>query len=111
MRTLDSLITELDPKGKTLLKLDVQGYELEVLEGGRACLRTVDRVLVEVSLVPLYAGSPQAEEVISFLLASGFALERRMAELRHPATGEVLQADLLMTRTDAPLQAGGVTPP
>ena len=51
-----------------LLKIDVQGLELEVLKGGRATLGQVDEALVECSFVELYEGQALADEVIAFML-------------------------------------------
>jgi len=57
-----------------LLKLDVQGYELEVLRGGEACLRHARAVLCEVSFKTSYSGQPLFADVVSFLNERGFTL-------------------------------------
>ena len=39
-----------------MLKIDTQGYELEVLKGAARTLDRIDYILVETSFVPLYEG-------------------------------------------------------
>jgi FkbM family methyltransferase len=59
-----------------LLKLDVQGAELDVLEGGT---ETVSRALVieaEVEFVPLYRDQPLFGDVQRFLRGHGFLLHK-----------------------------------
>lgn len=50
MRTLDDALHELTVPDPFLLKIDVQGFELEVLAGAQATLRRTTAVLLEVSL-------------------------------------------------------------
>jgi FkbM family methyltransferase len=57
-----------------LLKIDVQGFELEVLRGAAERLRAVDEVFVECSFVELYDGQALADEVTCFLHQAGLRL-------------------------------------
>jgi FkbM family methyltransferase len=57
-----------------LLKLDVQGGELEVLKGAENLLLLVDTVYCETSFVQLYENQPLANEIASYLIERGFAL-------------------------------------
>jgi len=51
-----------------VIKLDVQGYELEALKGGQECLRSAMAVLMEVSFAEFYCGQPLfAESYVSWL--------------------------------------------
>jgi FkbM family methyltransferase len=58
----------------SLLKLDVQGYELEVLRGAERCLETVDAVLSEVSFVEFYRGQCMFHDVVNYLANQNFHL-------------------------------------
>jgi FkbM family methyltransferase len=94
--TLASVLSEALP-GPVLLKIDVQGFELDVLRGAGELLSKVDEVFVECSFVELYDGQALADEVVAFL----FEHDLRLAGvygLSHTATGEALQADLLFRR-------------
>ena len=90
--TLDNIIYETDesaaPYGE-FLKLDVQGAELEVLQGAERVLseRTV-AVIAEVSFCELYENQPLFGDVASFLKSKGFgfygfhAMSHRASHLR-----------------------------
>ena len=54
MRTLDGVVAGSDFEQPAFLKLDVQGYELEVLKGGGKTLRHAEVVLMEVNLLPIH---------------------------------------------------------
>ncbi|MCP4593664.1 MAG: FkbM family methyltransferase [bacterium] len=62
----------IDPGRIDLLKMDVQGSELEALHGAESILRKVRMVLLEVAFVPFYHGCPLVGEVEAFLHTHGF---------------------------------------
>lgn len=74
VRTLDDYIEDIERSSRALLKLDVQGGELEVLRGGLKALGCFRWVYVEMSFVELYEGQPLADEVAEFLRAHSFGL-------------------------------------
>jgi FkbM family methyltransferase len=82
-----------------LLKLDLQGYELEALRGAAAVLPQVRFVLTEVSFAEFYSGQPLFTELATFLAAQGFHL----AALGHnpAASAPLIQADALFTRKNS----------
>jgi FkbM family methyltransferase len=71
---LENVISAAELVGPVLLKLDVQGAELQVLHGAEAILPHVDAVYCEVSFVELYARQPKASAIVSFLDRHGFTL-------------------------------------
>ncbi len=76
------------------LKMDTQGFEKEVLQGGKESLREIGFVQMEVSFVPLYAGAPEVLEMIQFMLDQGFDIVGVDAGWTDPKSGEMLQADI-----------------
>ena len=80
-----------------LLKMDVQGNELDALRGAGTGLSRVDEILVEVSFVELYTGQALAGEVIRHLVEHDFSLVDVYGLVRS-ADGVALQADLLFRR-------------
>ena len=70
VRTLDAALPA--PMGNILLKIDTQGYEKQVLEGGRQTLRYVKGVLMELPVIHFYEQSWQLHEAIAFMAEAGF---------------------------------------
>lgn len=97
VETLDDVLLEHDLSGQALLKIDVQGFELEVLRGARDSLRKFRWIYVELSFVELYVGQPLAHEVIEFLRVQGFVPVDTGMPLR--SKGRTVQLDFLFERT------------
>jgi FkbM family methyltransferase len=96
---LDSLASSLLLAGqRAYLKLDVQGYELQVLRGSEASLPGIAVVEAEMSLVPLYAGGPLYRDVIDYLADRGFDLISVEGITEEPDTGHMLQVDGVFVR-------------
>ncbi len=96
---LDVLVAREKIPPPDLLKLDVQGYELEVLRGAEGCLRHARAVLCEVSFQQFYAGQPLFPEVLAFLETRGFALHALGAGTPHGSP--LVQTDALFLRPGA----------
>lgn len=98
VRKLDDLWPELSIESPVFMKVDVQGYELEVFRGAQAVLRHIDALLVEVSFQELYVGQPLFAEVHEFLRGAGFRFEGTVDQWRHPRDGRAMQADAVFVR-------------
>jgi FkbM family methyltransferase len=81
-----------------LLKLDVQGFELEALRGCESVLGRIGFVYVECSFLELYAGQALADEVIAWLRERGFRLSG-VFNMSYDASGRSVQADFLFERS------------
>jgi FkbM family methyltransferase len=77
----------------TLLKLDVQGYELEALKGAKKMISSMRLIQAELSFIPVYEGAPLFQEVVGFLNLNGFEIYSIIPEFIDPKTGRLLQAD------------------
>jgi FkbM family methyltransferase len=94
VRRLDEVFDRyVRPDDKTYLKIDVQGYEMHVLEGATGILDRISGLQIELSLVPLYEGGPLYGDVIAWANARGFALMGIEPGFGHPASGRLLQFD------------------
>ncbi len=56
------------------LKIDTQGFDLEVLKSGNAVARQVPVVQTEVSLRTLYSGSPSMQDSVAAFGELGFTI-------------------------------------
>ena len=95
--TIDTALADRDVPRSTLLKLDLQGFELEALRGADATLNRVAHVLLEVALRASYVGEPSFEDLLDFLRPYGFRFLRPVEILRD-TSGEIVQMDALFGR-------------
>jgi FkbM family methyltransferase len=94
IKTLDSIFKDISGAAKEIyLKIDTQGFELNVLKGAENSLQHIQTIQLEMSLRPLYAGQPLYYDLMDFLHFHGYTLidiEPGFADLK---TGMLLQFD------------------
>lgn len=103
IRTLDSLLDKVEPPG--LLKIDAQGYELEILKGASAILPNFEAVLLEVSTIEINKGAPLLHDVVAFMKDRGFVVYDTLEIHRRPLDKALNQVDLLFIREQSILIA------
>jgi FkbM family methyltransferase len=91
---LGQCVSPADIRPPALLKIDVQGYELQTLKGCESLLGSFAYVYVECSFVELYQGQALADDVIGYLQQRGFALQG-VYNMHYDGQGRAIQADLL----------------
>jgi hypothetical protein len=82
------------------LKLDVQGFEMNVLKGGGDWLQAVPAIQLEASAVPFYSGESGILELSAFLLERGFRFGTINPMLVDADTGCMGQCDIVYVRAD-----------
>lgn len=82
----------------SLLKIDVQGYELEVLKGASEILGQISFVLVEISLAEIFEGGPSIIDIWQLLTNYGYVYYRIIDQYREPETERIVQMDILFYR-------------
>jgi FkbM family methyltransferase len=87
-----------------LLKIDVQGAELDVLQGAPTMLANVEALFLELSLVEYNKGAPLIADMIAVLKARDFLLSDLYPVLRN-RTGSLLQVDAVFLRRGSPFWA------
>jgi FkbM family methyltransferase len=97
--TLDQVLGEDFPGSTPVgVKIDVQGYEHEVLKGLQAERDRVALIYTELSLTPLYDGEAKFTQVIEELAADGFRCVSLTPNFVDPQTYEVLDTNALFVR-------------
>ncbi len=96
---LDSLLGGEPLEAPVLLKLDLQGYELEALRGAPAVLARTHAVLLEIAFEAAYENEPSFEKLRLFLAEAGFAFHRPFDVLWE--NDQIVQMDALFVRSDA----------
>jgi FkbM family methyltransferase len=97
--TLDSIFNNyVMNNDEVLIKIDVQGYEEQVLIGAINSIKKVRAVKIECSLVSLYEGDKTYEFYFDWLKKLGFVLFDLEAGHAHPITGRLLQFDAVFVR-------------
>jgi FkbM family methyltransferase len=74
--SLDYFVRKNDIESVDFIKIDIQGAELEVFEGGVSTLKKTLAVVSEVEFVPLYEGQPLFGDVCGFLSAQGILFHK-----------------------------------
>ena len=99
IKTLDAVAAHyLKGAQAPFLKIDTQGFEWLVLDGARDTLPKIKGILVELSLVALYAGQHLWREVIDRLEAEGFTLWAVKPGFSDQVSGRSLQVDGIFYR-------------
>jgi FkbM family methyltransferase len=99
MDRLDHLAQPFVEKSQNpFLKIDVQGFEEQVLRGATKILPKLVGLQVELSFLPIYEGQKLFPEMFSFISDMGFVLHRMMPAWVDKKTGQWLQADGIFFR-------------
>lgn len=73
VRRLDGILAELVPgEENVFLKMDTQGFDLEVMRGTSSVQDRIPAILTEMSVVPVYEQSPPFTEAMAELKAMGY---------------------------------------
>ena len=77
------------------LKIDVQGYEFNVLKGAEDLLKQISLIKVEISFTKLYQGTYDWKKLINYLESKGFEIWDFENGFRNPKSSKLLQADVV----------------
>lgn len=91
--------TFLKNEDNIFIKIDVQGYELEVLKGATNILSKIKGMKIELSLVPLYEGQLLFLDMLDYINDLGFELYDILPGFRDRQSGRLLQFDGIFFRS------------
>ncbi len=94
--TLDSLIASHNLPFPSLIKIDVQGAELKVLDGSVKCLSSVEFIICELPIADYNIGAPNTSEYFDYFEKHGF-IPIEIIE-QHFSHDRLLQFDVLFRK-------------
>ena len=101
VKTLGELIS-VYPEKFNLLKVDVQGFELDVLEGAGELLQQFEVIILEVSIIRI-GPVPTFYEVMQYMDGKGYRLYDFLPMYYRPLDNALWQGDAFFVRNDSPL--------
>lgn len=101
---LDTLLETWEGTQPNLLKLDLQGHELQALEGAGSRLAQFEVVILEVSVLRI-GEVPIFHEVNTWMESHGFRLYDVIPQYDRPLDGALWQLDAFFVRRDSALIA------
>lgn len=104
-QTLDIITAGTQFESPQVIKLDVQGYELEVLLGGSRALSFAEVVVMEVSAIGLIPQAPSFYDVVAFMHEHGFRLYDICTLIRRPIDMALWQVDVIFVKRTSLLGA------
>lgn len=100
VKRLDNILPSLMKNfesSRIFLKMDTQGYDLEVFRGSSGCIDNIQGIQSELSVQPLYKNMPHYLEVLEAYEASGFDLYN-LSVVNRVSNGGLLELNCFMRR-------------
>jgi FkbM family methyltransferase len=96
IKTINSLIEKynLNESSNTLLKIDVQGAEIDVLKGAEDILENIDLVILETSFFNFFNNNILIADIINYMDSKGFIIYDIFDFINRPLDGALAQVDL-----------------
>jgi FkbM family methyltransferase len=102
--TLDRLVIEQKALPPYLIKIDVQGAELDVLAGGLTVLSGAELVLLEVSMFQFFHQGPLFCDVVEYMRSKGFVPYDVLGLQYRPLDRALSQLDMVFVRETGQLR-------
>jgi FkbM family methyltransferase len=99
IRELDSFDNEINWTRKILLKIDVQGFEMNVLKGADSSLKKIDIIIVEILFVELYENQTRFDDIYKFLYERNFSYKGNFNQVADTKTGRIIYADAIFIKS------------
>ena len=102
IKKLDTIFSNLvSEEDRVVLKMDVQGFEKNVLLGAEKSLEKIHGIQIEMSLEEMYEGEMLFHETLELLTSKGFELCSLENEFYDEETGKLFQLDGIFFRTES----------
>lgn len=97
-KTTTTLKKIVKDKQFDLIKIDVQGSEIDIINGGLEIIKNSKGILMEVSLVEYNEDAPTKEFVYDFMKKLNFYPAEIIGDINHPITYQLIQQDILFIK-------------
>lgn len=101
IKKLDDVINQYSKINlkRSLLKIDTQGYEYEVLKGAEEILKKIKLIQLELSLVELYSKQKSNKKILQFLKKNNFSIWNIIPGFKNKKNSRLLQYDMILFKT------------
>ena len=97
VRRLDGVLADLEGR-RPFLKLDTQGYDLDVFAGAGEAIEEFVGMQSELALMGIYKGMPRMRQALRVYEKAGFEIAALYPVSRQTRTARVLEYDCVMVR-------------
>ena len=99
VRRLDTLLTSIvKPSANVFMKMDTQGYDLQVFRGAQECLGMIRGLVSEISIQSTYICQPHYLETLTEYENAGFQLYH-LSTVNRTSRGGLQEMNAYMTRS------------
>ncbi|KAA5543814.1 FkbM family methyltransferase [Roseiconus nitratireducens] len=95
IKRLDDAVEKLPLTSPLVMKVDVQGFENDVIAGAPQTLQRTTAAVIELTSYPLYRDQSTFESVQNQMAAFGFVFRGVVDQMHSPRDGRILQFDAL----------------
>lgn len=95
---LDDILKDKLLNGPYLIKVDVQGAEIDVLEGGQKALAEAEVVVLEVSMFQFMKGAPEFFDIVFYMKQHGFVAYDIILGWNRPLDNALGQIDIIFVK-------------
>lgn len=105
IKVIDDLIESSKIKLPELIKLDIQGFELEALRGAKKTFGYTEVYILEVSMFSSDEMQPMLSDVVTFMLERDYVVYDFPGFLRRPLDGALGQCDICFVKREGFLRS------
>jgi FkbM family methyltransferase len=98
VKRLDDVLSGQTLHSGILIKIDVQGFEDKVIDGGPETFKKASAAIIETSFSAFYEGQPLFDDIYKKMTALGFSYRSSLHQKKDKKTGEILFEDSIFVR-------------